>query len=220
MCAILGCYLESPNQKQIETIKELFVQSQIRGKHATGVSVLQDEKIVTRKEPVPANVFVEDHLQEIQAGDHILQLIGHCRYSTSDLRFNQPIQEFDDMALAHNGVVTQEPVYLWKRFGYELRSTNDSELLYQAAHSGKEPLLEFPTATMAVAELSVRQGLRWYRNGGRPLYYVKVANGYFICSTQDIAIRSGLTKAKRCKTGTIYTVKGNTKLTTIEEQIP
>ena len=220
MCGVIGAYLESPTQEQIDTLKSLFVESGIRGLHASGYSVIRNGKVFTQKAPVPAHVFVESHFAELQPGDYTLQLIGHTRYSTSDLEYNQPIQVFDDLALAHNGVVTQEPPGMWHRYGYELQTANDSELLYQARHAGHEPLVEFPTATMAVCELSVADGLRWYRNGGRPLYHVKVANGYFICSTKDIAERAGLKGARRCKPGTIYTPTGTTKLTRTKELIP
>ena len=220
MCAIVGCHLEAPTPLQIQTLERLFIESQIRGKHATGYSLIQGNKVITRKEALPAETFINSHFAEVEPGEYILQLAGHCRYSTSDLQYNQPIQVFDDLALAHNGVVTQEPPGMWHRYGYELQTANDSELLYQARHAGHEPLVEFPTATMAVCELSVADGLRWYRNGGRPLYHVKVANGYFICSTKDIAERAGLKGARRCKPGTIYTPTGTTKLTRTKELIP
>lgn len=220
MCAIIGAYLESPTQNQINTIKRLFCESRIRGRHATGYSVIQAKKVITRKEPISAEWFVRMHFAEVQPGDHILQLTGHCRYSTSDLKDNQPIQVFDDLALAHNGVVDQRSPIHWQEYGYELTTANDSELLYQARHSGREPLTEFSTATMAVCELSSSQGLRWYRNGGRPLYHVKVPNGFFIMSTADIAKRAGLEGAQRCEPGVIYTPEGEAKLTSVEELIP
>ena len=220
MCGVIGAYLESPTQEQIETLKALFVESGIRGLHASGYSVIRNGKVFTQKAPVPAHVFVESHFAELQPGDYTLQLIGHTRYSTSDLEYNQPIQVFDDCALAHNGVVDQRSAAHWVEYGYELTTLNDSELLYQACYAGNEPLIEFPKATMAVCELSVEKGLRWYRNSGRPLYYAKVANGYFICSTADIAKRAGLKRAKRCSPGTVYTPAGKTKLISVKELIP
>lgn len=220
MCAVIGAYLEAPSQQQIHTLKRLFCESQIRGKHASGYSLIQGSKVITRKAPHPAIYFVRTHFAEVQPGDHTLQLIGHTRYSTSDLKFNQPIQVFDDLALAHNGVVDQRSPIHWQEYGYELTTANDSELLYQARHSGREPLVEFPTATMAVCELSSSQGLRWYRNGGRPLYRVKVPNGFFIMSTADIAKRAGLEGAERCEPGVLYTPEGEAKLTSVEELIP
>ena len=216
MCGIIGAYLEAPTSKQIETLKLLFTESQIRGKHATGYSVLQGNRILTQVAPLPADEFVQCHFAEVQPGDHILQLVGHCRYSTSDLKYNQPLHIFSDLALAHNGVVDQRPAAYWVDHGYELSTSNDSELLYQARYANNEPLEEYPEASMAVAELSPK-GMRWYRNGKRPLYHVRVSNGVFICSTADIAQRAGLKRPQRCKPGWVYTHTGGTKLTQAQE---
>ena len=187
MCAIIGCYLEKPTPKQIETLKCLFIESQIRGRHQTGIAVRDGNKVlremITGDGANFVNLFKWERLEKYST----LEVIGHNRYSTSDLRYPQPIQVFDDFALAHNGAVDQRPPGYWAEYGYKLQTANDSELLYHAAYTGNDPLLEFPEASMAVCELHGDKGLRWYRNGKRPLYAVKVDNGFFICSTADIA---------------------------------
>ena len=208
MCAVIGAYLKHPTEEQINTLKHIFLQSQIRGRHATGYSILQNGKVITRKSAEPAQTFIHSHFAEIQPGEHTLQFAGHCRYSTSDLRYNQPIQVFDDFALVHNGVVDQRPPIHWSDWGYDLNTANDSELIYHCARNHGEPLKEFPDASMAVAELSVDKGLRWYRNVKRPLYSIKVKNGYFVCSTQDIALRAGLKNPVSCSPGVVYTQDG------------
>ena len=220
MCGIVGAYLEAPSQQQIETLKRLFCESRIRGRHACGFSLIQNDKVITRKAPISAEWFVRMHFGEVQPGDHVLQLIGHTRYSTSDLEYNQPIQVFDDLAIAHNGVVDQRSPVYWEEYGYELTTCNDSELLYQARHVGRQPLEEFPEASMAVAELHAKGGMTWYRNGKRPLYQVKVENGWFICSTADIARRAGLEGPKRCEPGVVYRPDSVTKLIEVGELIP
>jgi hypothetical protein len=88
--------------------------------------------------------------------------------------------------------------------------------LYQSRYAGNEPLIEFPEASMAVAELGV-DGLRFYRNGKRPLYFNRVTNGVFICSTADIALRAGLKRPRLCVPGWVYTPKGGTKLMNVTE---
>lgn len=220
MCAIVGAFLESPSFEQIETLKRLFQESQIRGRHQTGLTYKFGTALKRFVVEGDGNKLVKEfdwgQLLEVET----LELAGHNRYSTSDLRFPQPIQVFEDFSLCHNGVVTQESPATWKRFGYELQTTNDSELLYQASYAGNQPLKAFPEASMAVCELHAKKGLAWYRNGKRPLYHVKVANGWFICSTADIARRVGLSGAKRCTPGVLYTPTGETKLTKAEELIP
>jgi glutamine phosphoribosylpyrophosphate amidotransferase len=219
MCGVISAYIEQPTPSDIETLKALFIEGQIRGRHQTGLAYKTGGKIERFVVEGDGKKLVEEFDWEQLLELSTLELIGHNRYSTSDLRYPQPIQVFDDLSLVHNGVVTQEPAGAWHRFGYELSTSNDSELLYQARYAGKEPLKEFPEASMAVAELGLG-GLRFYRNGKRPLYYAKVDNGYFICSTRDIAKRAGLKGARRCKPGLVYTPEGNTKITNVEELIP
>jgi glutamine phosphoribosylpyrophosphate amidotransferase len=220
MCGIVGAYLEAPTQQQIDILKKLFVQSRVRGKHATGYSTFFHGELVTRNAPVSAELFVESYFDDIQPGDYELHLIGHTRYSTSDLRYNQPIQIHPDFAIAHNGVIDQRPPSYWDEYGYKLSTTNDSELLYHCAHSGKEPLEEFPEASMAVCELRLLGGMAWYRNGKRPLYHAKVPNGWFVCSTADIALRAGLEGAERCQPGIVYRPHSLHKIIEVKELVP
>lgn len=220
MCGIIGCYLESPSPGQINSVKRLFVESKVRGMHATGFSILEGGQVKTIAEPLPADKFVEEHFDPVKAGDYTLSLIGHTRYSTSDLRFNQPIQVFGDHAIAHNGVIDQRPISFWGEYGYDLTTANDSELVYHSSHSGGEPLMEFPNASMAVCELNANKGIRFYRNGKRPGWMVNVDNGFFVCSTKDIAIRSGFENPVRMEPGVIYTPHKQTKIANIEEIIP
>ena len=221
MCAIVGAYLESPDEQQIETLKVLFVESQIRGKHQTGFAMrIWGNRIWRQTVDGSAERLVNEFDWSLPRSAPILELAGHCRYSTSDMRYPQPIKIHDRLALCHNGVVDQRSPEHWAEYGYDLATANDSELLYRAADAEKQPLLEFPTASMAVCEVHGERGMRWYRNGKRPLYYSKVPNGYFICSTKDIGQRSGLKNIRRCVPGIIYTPTGSTKLSTMQELIP
>jgi len=218
MCAVIGCYLKQPTEKQIEILKKLFVESQIRGRHATGYSMIRNGEIFTQKVPLPAETFVHSNFAEVQPGDYTLQLIGHTRYSTSDLRFNQPLQ-YEDVSIVHNGVITQDPPELWDRYGYPMETSNDSELLMRSVASGGEPLTEFPDASIAALELHKDGKMRWYRNAKRPLHAVKVKNGYFIMSTQNIAERAGLLGSVMLDPGTVYTTSKKTKLLNVTDMI-
>jgi hypothetical protein len=134
------------------------------------------------------------------------------------LRFNQPLQN-EDVSIVHNGVVTQDDPELWGRYGYELNTTNDSELVLRSVASGGEPLTEFPDASIAALELHRGGKMRWYRNTKRPLHSVKVKNGYFIMSTQNIAERAGLSGSVMLDAGTVYTPSKKTKLLNVREMI-
>jgi hypothetical protein len=122
--------------------------------------------------------------------------------------------------VVHNGVITQDPPELWDRYGYELETSNDSELLLRAVVNGEEPLTRFPDASVAALELHKGGKMRWYSNGKRPLYTTKVDNGYFITSTKDIALRAGLVNPSRAKPGVVYTPDTHTIITKTEDLVP
>jgi glutamine phosphoribosylpyrophosphate amidotransferase len=198
MCAVIGAILLEPTKQDFALLRNVFVESKIRGMHATGISFLPkwSTGIETIKEPIPADQFVEKHLhddnlRDMVADDGNLYLIGHCRYSTSDLEFNQPMF-YNDKSIVHNGVITQELPENWKElYGYDCITKNDSELVL---HS-KDPLREFSNMSMGVVELHKDRKLRFYRNGKRPLYLTNVPNGCIITSTADIAQRAGIGQA-------------------------
>jgi glutamine phosphoribosylpyrophosphate amidotransferase len=198
MCAVIGAILQEPTKQDFALLRNVFVESKIRGMHATGISFLPrwSTGIETIKEPIPADQFVakhlhDDNLRDMVAEDGNLYLIGHCRYSTSDLEFNQPMFS-NGKSIVHNGVITQELPENWKElYGYDCITKNDSELVL---HS-KDPLREFSHMSMGVVELHKDRKLRFYRNGKRPLYLTNVPNGSIITSTADIAKRAGVGEA-------------------------
>jgi glutamine phosphoribosylpyrophosphate amidotransferase len=189
MCSVIGALIKNPTAKDFESIRKVFLESKIRGMHATGMSIVFNNKIVTFKEPVPADKFVHlDNLKEMVNDDGNLYLIGHCRYSTSDLLYNQPIAN-EEHSIVHNGVITQELAENWdKIFNYKCETKNDSELVL---HSDS-PLEEYTDASMAVCELTFDKTLCVYRNGKRPLYLTSLTNGVIITSTADIPKRAGI----------------------------
>lgn len=187
MCAIIGTIVQNPSNVQLEMLKRVFIESKIRGMHATGISYVKGGQIVTVKHAVPADQFPFDFDSYINE-DGNLYLIGHCRYSTSDLEYNQPLAT-TTKSIVHNGVITQELPSNWKDlYGYECITKNDSELVL---HSN-DPLQEFPNMSMGVCELTHDKILRAYRNGKRPLYLTNFNNGCIITSTKDIPLRAGV----------------------------
>ena len=188
MCAVIGAIISNPSLKDFENLKRVFHESKIRGMHATGLAYIKDGKVHIDKKPVPAHQFSYDFPSYVNE-DGNLYLIGHCRYSTSDLEYNQPIGN-DGVAIVHNGVITQELPQHWKeKYGYDCETKNDSELVL---HS-EDPLTEFSNMSMAVCELVAKdKHLHLYRNGKRPLYLTNLLNGSIITSTADIAERAGL----------------------------
>jgi glutamine phosphoribosylpyrophosphate amidotransferase len=188
MCAVIGISIHDVTESDIELIKRIFLESRIRGKHATGVSYIKGDAIVTFSLPVPADEFIEqfDFHDTIHNGD--INLIGHCRYSTSDLEYNQPIAD-GNKAIVHNGVISQELPENWEAlYGIKCETKNDTELLLRTEGN---PFAAWPNASISAIVLYPNE-LKVYRNGKRPLYETIVENGFILTSTKDIARRAGV----------------------------
>jgi glutamine phosphoribosylpyrophosphate amidotransferase len=189
MCSVIGAILQSPTLQDFDMLHRVFLESKIRGMHATGLSYVKANSIVTQKLPVSADKFpfdFESYLNE----DGNLYLIGHCRYSTSDLEFNQPIAN-ENLSVVHNGVITQELPEKWKElYGYDCETKNDTELILHTAEDCISPLVRWKDSSLAVIELHTDKRIRFYRNGKRPLYLTSISNGCIITSTTDVPRRA------------------------------
>lgn len=189
MCGIIAV----KGKIKAEKLKELLNEAQIRGKHATGVARwnFKSNKIEAIVDSIASKQFTQkfDKDLEIWSDCDNLVLIGHTRYSTSDLRFNQPI--FDEtLALAHNGVVSQEDPSKWV---YKCETANDSELLFRyiKKHSNLDNIEQsFKDLSYAVVWIQNGQ-LNAKRNGLRPLYCYKDNEVEIYASTKDILDRVG-----------------------------
>jgi len=203
MCAVIGVVLKSPSNEDFELVTKIFLESKIRGLHATGLSYVKNDKIITEKYPIPADQFKFDFPNYLNE-DGNLYLIGHCRYSTSDLQFNQPISN-DNFSIAHNGVITQELPEHWEElFGYKCSTKNDTELLLHTLEEDKSSLHVWNNSSLAVCELHKDKTLRFYRNGKRPLCYMPYKDGYLITSTNDILDRAGILGSNNLIESNIY----------------
>jgi len=195
MCGVIGFSTKSFQESDIQLLKQLFLETQIRGKHATGLSYLKDGIIITEKYPITAKEFIEifewERLLELEE----VHLIGHIRYSTSDLEFNQPIAD-DKFSIVHNGVITQKDPEEWEReFGYKCKTKNDSELLWNflQEESIENVFDKFHGCSFSVVTLS-ENGLENYRNGLRPQWTYEDTRIKIVASTFNILYRCGLKK--------------------------
>jgi glutamine phosphoribosylpyrophosphate amidotransferase len=189
MCSVIGAIIKEPRAEDLLMLQRVFLESKIRGMHATGISYVKNREIVTDKRPVPADEFPFNFAEYINE-DGNLYLVGHCRYSTSDLEYNQPIAN-DNLSVVHNGVITQELPERWKElYGYDCATKNDTELILHTAEDCISPLLRWKDSSLAVCELHVDKVLRVYRNGKRPLYLTSISNGCIITSTSDVPLRA------------------------------
>jgi len=189
MCSVIGAIIKEPRAEDFLMLHRVFLESKIRGMHATGISYVKHGKIITEKRPVPADEFPFNFPSYVNE-DGSLYLIGHCRYSTSDLEFNQPIAN-ENLSVVHNGVITQELPEKWKElYGYDCETKNDTELILHTAEDCISPLIRWKDSSLAVIELHVDKVIRFYRNGKRPLYLTNISNGCIITSTADVIKRA------------------------------
>jgi glutamine phosphoribosylpyrophosphate amidotransferase len=191
MCGVLGAKIYNVTTDDLQTIRNLFRESRVRGKHATGVTFLKQGVLTTIKEPIPADVFIEkyDPADWVDGGDIIF--IAHTRYSTSDLRFNQPIAG-EGLSVVHNGVISQEDPTKWgELYEIECETRNDSELLYHTILQGEQPSY-WEEASISTIYLTNQGELRYYRNGKRPLWVFEDDRSLILTSTKDIAKRAGI----------------------------
>ena len=112
MCSVIGAIIKEPRAEDFLMLHRVFLESKIRGMHATGISFVKHGKLATDKRAIPADDFPFNFPSYVNE-DGNLYLIGHCRYSTSDLEFNQPIAN-ENLSVVHNGVITQELPEKWK----------------------------------------------------------------------------------------------------------
>ena len=168
------------------------------------VTYLKEEHLITVKESIPADQFMDKWDVADWCDGTTLRMIGHIRYSTSDLRFNQPFQN-DYVAIAHNGVISQDPD-VWE---FETETENDSELILKAIENKKHPLQFYGNRSMAVTQISQLGAIMGYRNHERPLWYALRDNGIFFASTRDILDRAGIQDAVKCKPFVRYSYDGN-----------
>jgi len=210
MCGIVAVDIHDIASDQIESIKKIMIETEIRGKHASGLSWYSDGNVHTIKASKPISELLEefDIYRCVDDNDGHLSMIAHIRYSTSDLNNNQPIIEpklvndcyqFNndggegDFSIVHNGIITQSDPSTWEDlFGLgRTYSDNDSELVFNAFANNIHPLKEFEDSSMAVATINRLGQVHAFRNGKRPMWITKAYNGIIATSTSDIVTRSG-----------------------------
>jgi glutamine phosphoribosylpyrophosphate amidotransferase len=193
MCAVIGVCLDKPMSNDLDFYKNIILQSKIRGLHATGLSYVKNNCVHTLIEPVSADYFIEKYydFDKFLNEDGNLYSIAHCRYSTSDLEHNQPIQTNTSFSVVHNGVITQtDPNEWFSTYGLKTITNNDTELINAVIEKKKDPIEFWNSSSMAVIELHSNKKIKFYRNGKRPLYKTDLHNGYLLTSTADIVKRT------------------------------
>ena len=197
MCGIVAIDIQDISSDQIEEVKRILLETEIRGRHASGISWYSNGQVHTVKASKPISQLLEDFdiYRCVDENDGHLAMIAHIRYSTSDLDYNQPITTAQDFAVVHNGIISQAEPGTWnEEYGLgDPLGRNDSELVLMALEQNKHPLKLFKDSSMAVATLTNKGKVRVFRNGKRPLWLTQMYNGWIATSTRDIVERAEVT---------------------------
>jgi glutamine phosphoribosylpyrophosphate amidotransferase len=200
MCGLVALVNKENGKFPVDLFRSLLVQARIRGQHATGVAYITDS-LKSVNESVPAVMFdIPKDMYDAKVA------IGHTRYSTSSLDWNQPVTNGHG-ALIHNGVVTQSlPKYWFGEFGVRCKTENDSEILMHMIQIGHHPLTLKNTSQACVYVSPDYDVLRFWRNEERPLYYMENDEFFVVASTKDIMTRAGWVDGTpiECKPGVEY----------------
>lgn len=200
MCGIVGAVLTNVTQENIETIRRVLLETEIRGKHASGIAWYDGENVNSHKEASPISKFLETFDLNKIVYNNSIKMIGHIRYSTSDIHYNQPIGN-EDAYIVHNGVITQIDSDKWyPKYGYKCSTKNDSELLFHAINTKEDYLMKFPGCSASYCYINSIGEFKHSRNSLRPQWKALLPNGFIIASTKNILIRAGLDNIEMVKT--------------------
>lgn len=192
MCGVIGFISQNATIGDLEILKKVMIESRIRGKHASGIAWYDGKSIKSFVKPIAIDELVNEFDFNKLIINKKVAMIAHARYSTSDIRYNQPIVG-ESMAIVHNGVITQSHPKNWeKQFGYKCKTCNDSELLLRAMENKDEPLKKFNTSSIAALVLKNNGELICMRNSQRPLWMGILGEGTIYASTYDILHRAGI----------------------------
>lgn len=198
MCGIVGFHSKNVTNSDLKVLKKVMSETVIRGKHASGISWWKpDNTVQVIKRAVP----ITELLKKINLSDYVfngqISVISHARYSTSDIKYNQPLAT-KHIAIAHNGVISQQPPATWlKTYGYKCETKNDSELLLRCLEQNDNPFEVFPDASIAAVILHQDGTLECLRNSRRPLWCGRIGEGIVYASTFDILNRAGVQNIQR-----------------------
>jgi glutamine phosphoribosylpyrophosphate amidotransferase len=194
MCGVIGFITKNRTQEQINLLKNLIIQSKIRGLHSFGYSFYNDKTITTRK-----FFKIEDIINDINKCEYNT-LIYHNRYSTSGdwkiIENNQPITS-EIGSIAMNGVLSMKPKEEYeKEFNVKCKTANDAEIILRLLEKplilgfDLERFLEVNKEWSFASVMLLKNQLWAIRNNKRPLYWFEFNNAVYVISTMDIVDRA------------------------------
>jgi len=143
LCGIIYCGERIPNRIIEYQLKNSFIDMfkacAIRGSDASGIVVLNEDKIYTYKNYVRSNKLVEDEevkkiFDTIQIGTRTKAILGHTRAQTKGPFINNfnnhPIIASDVIGI-HNGVISNDDVLFETNTQLKRNGQVDSEIIFR-----------------------------------------------------------------------------------------
>tara|TARA_R110000824_G_scaffold272414_3_gene460945 strand:- start:150 stop:806 length:657 start_codon:yes stop_codon:yes gene_type:complete len=203
MCGIFS--IVSEKDISLDFISKILLELKIRGKHSTGISWIEDGQLKTDIQAVASDEYIIPNIKT-------KVIIGHTRYSTSSLEYNQPITN-KNIAVVHNGVITQKDYKHWQNEEYKFLTKNDSEYIIKSFLLNKHPLIEYPDASISTCVLNKEnKTLKYFRNDKRPLWYYQNETSIIAISTKNIFERLDIQGSKKCESCLEYEIDLNKKI--------
>jgi glutamine phosphoribosylpyrophosphate amidotransferase len=206
MCGIVAFH-GPRSAAALDLVQACLLEAAVRGTHATGLAWLEDGQIHVERAPVSAREFVSHFdLSRLAEGERDLRLVAHTRYSTSDLAWNQPLDDAG-CAMVMNGVVSQDTPDKWPLADVGPYETgNDVEVAMRHALLGIRGLMP---GSFAIVELHPDGTMLAYRNAYRPLYHARAEGGTLVASTTDMIRRAGRGAGRMVVPGFVFDLESN-----------
>lgn len=174
MCAIFG-FLNHGNKVSNSVLKKLIralsVEAEVRGTDATGISYVNNGKIVTFKKAKPA------HKVNLYFPKGTTSVIGHTRFTTQGSEKqnynNHPFESEKGFALAHNGVLYNDKELREKYMLPDTKIETDSYIAVQLL--GNQKTVDFESIK-TVAEIVEGSFVFTILRNDNTLFLVKGSN--------------------------------------------
>ena len=198
MCGIAGYFCYGKKRPKKGVLSNLLEETQIRGKHATGVSFIEDGALRVIKSPQSGTEFINgnEDWKALKQKDIPKYMIMHCRYKTKgDIENNMnnhPIFR-DGLAIVHNGSISNDDD-LYTEFGFKRDAEVDTEAILAVLEDSKAEGWEAMTdqikelqGTFAVAAIDTSKPdtMCFFRHGNPIEFGLDVENEilYFASTT-------------------------------------
>lgn len=224
MCGIMG-FIETGKKKQFtnDSLRKVLVGLQTRGKHATGIALVNPHNghngVTVLKASVQADKFIKDELVLKSMSERFKMFLGHTRLATSGTPkkwINNHPHYGDRYILVHNGVVYGNT----KDIEPLCKSECDSEyILRLIERDGIKKAFHFmidqQSWDYAIIVIDLKTSTMYFTRNERPLFFYNATDeigGYIFASEEDI-IKNNLTriyepkKIKKTRPYVLYSMK-------------